>query len=351
MFDSVKYWESVANVIEESFKHGALKQWDESTISIFLIHLENTVRAKLSEDPEMAERCGVPYIKGRYAIEQWRTIDSSTFRRIFIYRKSSGSKQTRQQFAIYLGYTSFEEFCIKNSIVSKKDKEKVELPKKDYTAVLKRIALPKVFNWMLLWLLTSLLLHNILGIFKGNLSYPIWIKIFWIPPLAVIATMFFFKWFAGIVKKQLLFYSILWWTGIVVSIILNQYIPGWIHFVLISSVMIIGIIGQIGLSTNLAIVSNKKVADFNNKNRLIRLDRFSVNTAIQSYIISLCFGLLLIALMWLVQDETISDYRSKSQTLAQFRVYVSIEMIVSFALLTVGFKKLILNPLVYFNGE
>ena len=121
------FWESIAEDIQHKSDYGDPKEWSEEKIKSFLADLEDQIIAKSKKDSRIAELCGAPFIKGRYAVEQLKTITPSTFRRIFQYGSSKGQTTTKHQFAVYFGYDSAEAY--RNS---KKLKFQVKTTKKKF---------------------------------------------------------------------------------------------------------------------------------------------------------------------------------------------------------------------------
>lgn len=98
------FWQEVAKVIEQKFGQGDVPQWRRSVVEEFLRHFERTLKPLIHENSHIAEACGG---------SAWKPIDSTTFEKIFKHHISSGSKTTRNAFAIYMGYLSFEDYTIK----------------------------------------------------------------------------------------------------------------------------------------------------------------------------------------------------------------------------------------------
>ncbi len=117
MMKTPNYWQRIANELETDYGQGHPSQWRQETIEVFLSEMEEDVLSKIRRDVEKARLCGVPFIKGRYAVEQWKSVNPVTFRRIFQYNNSSGNKSTKHQFAIFLGYKSFEDYVAKNKAI------------------------------------------------------------------------------------------------------------------------------------------------------------------------------------------------------------------------------------------
>ena len=170
MPQKTQYWENIALLIEYELQMGNPENWGQGQINTFLVLLEETVQRSCQNDPDKALRCGVPYIKGEYLTKHWRTIDSSTFRRIFKYGTSIGKTQTKQQFAIFLGFDSYEHFLIERGLgqekkVPKSSNERISV-KSDHINEFKATVLNRNFRWLILWLLSGTLMHNVFGIIK-----------------------------------------------------------------------------------------------------------------------------------------------------------------------------------------
>ena len=108
-----KFWPIVAKDLEHEFNNGHPKNWTQADITVFLDALEQKILEHCQKDKNKAQKLGIPIIKGKWAFEQWRSIDPSTFRKIFRYKTSNGSPKTKHQFAMYLGYKSFEDYINK----------------------------------------------------------------------------------------------------------------------------------------------------------------------------------------------------------------------------------------------
>ncbi|MCG8331943.1 MAG: hypothetical protein MI974_29925 [Chitinophagales bacterium] len=114
---SKAYWKYIAEVIERSYGAGPLKTWKQKEIESFLDDLEKKVREACKKNPSKAQLCNIERVKGVYQFHKWRTIDTGTFRRIFITEKTKYPKSaTKHQFAIYLGYNSFEDLINQEEI-------------------------------------------------------------------------------------------------------------------------------------------------------------------------------------------------------------------------------------------
>ena len=126
---SEKFWEYVATKLYEEVGYAHPRDWQQDDIDSFLSKLEQKVKEACRSDSNLSIRCKVPYIKGRYEVDQWTAIDSSTFRRMFHHGKTQHcKKKTKNQFAVYLGYSSFEDLIKREGIAADKDSEVLMVP-------------------------------------------------------------------------------------------------------------------------------------------------------------------------------------------------------------------------------
>ncbi len=104
------FWAEIAKELQHKYATPMHpKDWTHNVIKLFLQDQEAYLLTAFEKDTTKAEACGVPYIKGRYATEQWKTIVPTTFIRIFN-GESGGNLSSKNQFAIYFGYDSFEDY-------------------------------------------------------------------------------------------------------------------------------------------------------------------------------------------------------------------------------------------------
>lgn len=121
------FWKSIEKEIEDNFGWGNPKDWKEKTIKLFLASMDEKLLSLCEKNHQIAQKCGVPFIKGRYAIELLKIITPSTFRRIFQYQQSNGQAVTKNQFAIYFDALSAEDYInTKNIKPTKKISSKKE---------------------------------------------------------------------------------------------------------------------------------------------------------------------------------------------------------------------------------
>lgn len=112
-----KFWEQVA--AELAAANGGLhpKDWNESDIKSFAVGFEIRMIDIFKQDRNKARKCGLNWNGGNY--DDFTAHDNGTFRRIFQKKTSKGNESRRQQFAIYLGYDSFEDYALKNELTAK----------------------------------------------------------------------------------------------------------------------------------------------------------------------------------------------------------------------------------------
>ncbi len=340
----ITYWESVAEQIEKKFDKGHPKNWNQEEIQIFLHHFEEKLAEIVRKDPQKAALCGVPFVKGRYEVRAWQTISPSTFRKIFQYKKSAGKVTTKNQFAIYLGHPSFAAYANSLDITFPEKKKPATTHQKER---FRKISLLTTFRWMMAWLVVSALMHNVIGIIKGDMRQHLWCYLFWIPAVVIgIFGFYISKHALGRTTQKLQLISMLWWTSIFSLMFFNQFLPNWIHLVQFAGLFWIGIIGQLSISTRLVFLAGSDIALFNHKYRFIAHPVYNINVALVAYLFGLCFGLLFVAIMWVIPSSLLDQYSNDSWL---FRSYATIEMILSFLLISAGYRKLVFNPIFFLN--
>ncbi len=122
-----KYWTSIAERIATDFKNGHPEDWKKGDIDLFLVVFLTKLQEICRQDTAKAVRCGIPKIKGELQYNQLK-LSYHSFRRIFITKESEGNLTTKEMFAIYFGYDSFNDYLIKNEI--KKEEDTEDLPAK-----------------------------------------------------------------------------------------------------------------------------------------------------------------------------------------------------------------------------
>ncbi|MDX1941049.1 MAG: hypothetical protein SFU99_10890 [Saprospiraceae bacterium] len=126
---SKKYWKSIANRIATDFKNGHPENWKKRDIELFLTALQSRLEQICRGDKKKTRRCGVPTIKGEIRYDKL-TLSYDAFRRIFIVDESEGNQRTKEMFAIYFGYDSFNDYLIKNDIKADDDEiAPIKIPK------------------------------------------------------------------------------------------------------------------------------------------------------------------------------------------------------------------------------
>jgi len=114
---SEKFWEQVAFDIESSYKNGHPKEWKQDEIEIFIAKMHQRLKVKCQSNLSIAQilKCWNDN-SSKVEIENLETLSYDTFRRIFITKKSPGSKSNRNKFAIYLGYNSYAHYINEKNI-------------------------------------------------------------------------------------------------------------------------------------------------------------------------------------------------------------------------------------------
>ncbi|MCG8329469.1 MAG: PDZ domain-containing protein [Chitinophagales bacterium] len=119
-----KFWQAIADDIGETVKNGHPFTWDQKNIKAFLVNFEEKIADRCNQDPSLAKVLNIQTVppKSGYAPELF-SIDPVTFRRIIIDRKSKGKAFTKNLFAIYLGYQSFQDYIAKKEITGEIKKQ------------------------------------------------------------------------------------------------------------------------------------------------------------------------------------------------------------------------------------
>lgn len=113
MNQAEKFWREIALLLAEESLNGQPKDWSRPRIESFLLRFQEKLNQICLQDPLKAKRCGLSAIRGGI---QEPTLPYYSFRRIFITKESKGNRSTREMFAIYLGYDSYEDFLIQKSL-------------------------------------------------------------------------------------------------------------------------------------------------------------------------------------------------------------------------------------------
>lgn len=356
-----QFWQHVASDIQKNYQKGHPSQWKQGKINRFLVHFEDKLKERCQENEKLIKGLDLFVKDGEVQFNGMRVPSYYTFHRIFKKKTSTGSYFYQNQFAIYLGYDSFENYAtakgLQGLLEDATDKEKnserekeQDLTQQDLEAgraIFIKNALLKSFKWMIIWLTGSQLVHNIIGTFKDIPISKWWYYIFWLPPIVVgLIVHYFGKQVIKRKEEKVMFLSVIWWIGIGSQIFINQYIPNYLHVIEATSIFIIGIIGQIGLSSQLVFIANDILAWQNQKHQFIRLFEYNLNLAVFTYIIGIFFGLLLAAFIWVIPSEHIRTHFEHVET---FRLVRTLEIIIGIILISIGVRKLIFKPILFFN--
>jgi len=113
------FWDYIATRISALNGNEPPSEWRDSKIKDFLDQMDTKLVDLFRKDSRLAEKCGLSYPKNNYDYTQFRCMVPSTFRRLFRYdtsKKSSGNVTTKNKFAIFLGYQSFEDLIRKEKL-------------------------------------------------------------------------------------------------------------------------------------------------------------------------------------------------------------------------------------------
>lgn len=109
MSTKAKFWIDVAQHITYDTGGEPPEKWTKSEIDPFLKYFHQELQKRCAQDPALIEACGWQKPKNG-SIPDGSTISYDSFRRIFITRESKGNLTTRNMFAIYLGYGSYDDY-------------------------------------------------------------------------------------------------------------------------------------------------------------------------------------------------------------------------------------------------
>lgn len=111
------FWTQVADDIESVYKNGHPSNWKKGTIEVFRGHFEEKIKRLCRNDSNKAQLCGIDStIKGKILIDKFEAPSYFTFRNVFKKKTSQGNESTRHQFAIYLGFESYQDYIGKKRI-------------------------------------------------------------------------------------------------------------------------------------------------------------------------------------------------------------------------------------------
>ena len=103
-----KFWGNVAEFIKEDFDHGHPSKWKRGITVKFLGHLEEAILERTEDNESLAKICNVTISKGGY--RRWNPMHPTTIENLFKYETTKGDDYTKNIFAIYMGYPSFEDY-------------------------------------------------------------------------------------------------------------------------------------------------------------------------------------------------------------------------------------------------
>lgn len=114
MSTKTKFWNDTAQYIANNTNGIPPKNWTKSEIDPFLHHFYQQLKQRCTENTSLIEACSWQQPKDGQA-PSGSTISYDSFRRIFITKKSMGNRTTRNMFAIYMGYTSYDDYFCQNN--------------------------------------------------------------------------------------------------------------------------------------------------------------------------------------------------------------------------------------------
>ena len=101
------FWEDISIKIEKEYGKGHPSKWKKGQIDIFIAHLLEKVVLFCSVKPKAYNNCK---IHKNHHEETLISLSYYTFRRIFVTKESGGKLYTKNIFAAYFGYESFEDY-------------------------------------------------------------------------------------------------------------------------------------------------------------------------------------------------------------------------------------------------
>ncbi|MEQ8703552.1 MAG: hypothetical protein RIC19_06520 [Phaeodactylibacter sp.] len=114
MSTKTQFWIDVAEHISKDTGGEPPEKWTKSEIDPFLKYFHQQLQKRCAEDLALIAACGWQHPKNG-AIPDGSTISYDSFRRIFITNESKGNRTTRNMFAIYMGYQSYDDYCNQHS--------------------------------------------------------------------------------------------------------------------------------------------------------------------------------------------------------------------------------------------
>ena len=116
MSQTEKFWHEIALLLEQDSLNGPPGDWNRFKIESFLIRFKEKLSLICRQDPSKAKLCRVSATRNGDIQEPGLSYHS--FRRIFITRESQGNRTTRELFAIYLGFDSYEDFLAQKGLTT-----------------------------------------------------------------------------------------------------------------------------------------------------------------------------------------------------------------------------------------
>lgn len=116
MSQTEKFWHEIALLLEQDSLNGPPGDWNRFKIESFLIRFKEKLSLICRQDPSKAKLCRVSATRNCDIQEPGLSYHS--FRRIFITRESQGNRTTRELFAIYLGFDSYEDFLAQKGLTT-----------------------------------------------------------------------------------------------------------------------------------------------------------------------------------------------------------------------------------------
>ena len=113
------FWISIATRIEKEFGQGHPTTWGRSKGGLFLKAFKLRLAEFCNQDITKAEKCGLTGIESPFDHSQIQC-SYHTLWRVLIKDGKNGNATTRNMFAIYFGYDSFEDYVIKNNLLDEK---------------------------------------------------------------------------------------------------------------------------------------------------------------------------------------------------------------------------------------
>ncbi len=100
------FWWEIAKRIEKEYKDGKPSTWRKKQIKLFIAELNDKVLFYCKQNARATKNCGIKKDGREVSVP----LSYDTFRRIFVTKESLGNKTTKNVFAAYCGYPSFEDF-------------------------------------------------------------------------------------------------------------------------------------------------------------------------------------------------------------------------------------------------